>query len=58
VFRGAEGYIIRSVEGIPVVSEDNIEKIRDTLVGAAPGAPFKMNVPRGGKLIELTGISQ
>jgi S1-C subfamily serine protease len=52
------GDIILSVEGIPVVSEDNIEKIRNTLVGVAPGAPFKMSVLRAGKVIELTGTSQ
>jgi len=52
------GDIILSVEGIPVVSEDNIEKIRNTLVGIAPGGPFKMNVLRAGKVIELTGTSQ
>ena len=52
------GDIILSVEGIPVVSEDNIEKIRNTLVGKAPGATFKMNVLRAGRVIELTGTSQ
>jgi serine protease Do len=52
------GDIILSVDGIPVVSEDNIEKIRNMLVGKAPGAPFKMNVLRAGKVIELTGTSQ
>ncbi len=52
------GDIILSVEGIPVVSEDNIEKIRNKLVGVAPGAPFKMSVLRGGKIIELAGTSQ
>lgn len=52
------GDIILSVDGIPVVSEDNIEKIRNRLAGAAPGAPFKMNVLRAGKVIELTGTSQ
>src|SRR5258705_552391 len=52
------GDIILSVEGIPVVSEENIEKIRNMLVGKAPGATFKMNVLRAGKVIELTGTSQ
>ena len=52
------GDIILSVDGIPVVSEDNIEKIRNRLAGAAPGAPFKMSVLRAGKVIELTGTSQ
>ena len=52
------GDIILSVEGIPAVSEDNIEKIRNTLVGKAPGATFKMSVLRAGKVIELTGTSQ
>ena len=52
------GDIILSVDDIPVVSEDNIEKIRNRLAGAAPGAPFKMNVLRAGRVIELTGTSQ
>jgi serine protease Do len=52
------GDIILSVEGIPVVSEENIEKIRNQLAGAAPGSPFKMSVLRAGKVIELTGTSQ
>jgi serine protease Do len=52
------GDIILSVEGIPVVSEDNIEQIRNRLVGVAPGAEFKMSVLRAGKVIELTGTSQ
>jgi serine protease Do len=52
------GDIILSVEGIPVVSEDNIEKIRNQLAGAAPGSLFKMSVLRAGKVIELTGTSQ
>ncbi len=52
------GDIILSVEGIPVVSEDNIEKIRNMLAGMAPGAPFKMIVLRAGKVIELTRTSQ
>ena len=32
------GDIILSVDGIPVVSEDNIEKIRNRLAGVAPGS--------------------
>ena len=52
------GDIILSVEGIPVVSEDNIEKILNMLVGMAPGAPFKMSVLRAGKVIELTGTAR
>jgi len=52
------GDIILSVEDIPVVSEENIEKIRNRLAGATPGTPFKMNVLRAGKVIELTGTSQ
>lgn len=49
------GDIILSVDGIPVVSEDNIEKIRNRLAGAALGTPFTMKVLRAGKVIELTG---
>jgi len=52
------GDIILSVEDIPVVSEENIEKIRNMLAGLASGAPFKMSVLRGGKIIELAGTSQ
>jgi serine protease Do len=51
------GDIILSVDDIPVVSEDNIEKIRNRLAGVAPGASFKMSVLRAGKVIELTGTS-
>jgi len=52
------GDIILSVEGIPVVSEDNIEQIRNRLAAVPPGAPFKMSVLRAGKVIELTGTGQ
>ncbi len=52
------GDIILSVEDIPVVSEENIEKIRDRLAGAGPSIPFKMTVLRAGKVIELTGTAQ
>src|SRR5437870_1054640 len=52
------GDIILSVAGIPVVSEDNIEKIRNRLAGAPLGTPFKMSVLRAGKVIELTGTTQ
>jgi hypothetical protein len=41
-----------------VVSEENIEQIRNKLAAVTPGAPFKMNVLRAGKVIELTGTSQ
>ncbi|HYB41143.1 MAG TPA: trypsin-like peptidase domain-containing protein [Candidatus Methylomirabilis sp.] len=49
------GDIILSVEGIPVVSEANIEKIRKTLADLPTGTPFKMTVLRAGKVLELTG---
>ena len=52
------GDIILSVDGIPVVSEDNIEKIRNKLAGAPLGTPFKVNVLRAGKVIDLTGTAQ
>src|SRR4030095_9804841 len=52
------GDIILSVEDIAVVSEENIEQIRNKLAGSAPGSTFKMIVLRGGKVIELTGTSQ
>ena len=52
------GDIILSVEDIAVVSEENIEQIRNKLAGSASGSTFKMIVLRGGKVIELTGTSQ
>src|SRR5437773_9693978 len=52
------GDIILSVDGIPVVSEDHIENTRNRLAVAPPGTPFKMNVLRAGKIIELTGTTQ
>jgi serine protease Do len=52
------GDIILSVEDIAVVSEDNIEQIRNRLVSMAPGATFKMNVLRAGKVVELKGSAE
>jgi len=52
------GDIILSVDGIAVVSEGNIEKIRSRLAAAQRGTPFKMSVLRAGKVIELTGTTQ
>jgi serine protease Do len=52
------GDIILSVEDIPVVSEENIEQIRNRLAAVTPGTPFKISVLRAGKVIELTGTSQ
>jgi hypothetical protein len=52
------GDIILSVEDISVVSEENIEKIRNMQAGLGAGAPFRMSVLRAGKVIELTGTSQ
>ena len=49
------GDIILSVDGIPVVSEDNIEKIRNKLASVPGGTPFTISVLRGGKVIELAG---
>jgi len=51
------GDIILSVDGIPVVSEDNIEKIRTRLAAAPAGTPFKVSVLRAGKVLELAGTS-
>jgi serine protease Do len=51
------GDIILSVDGIPVVSEDNIEKIRNRLAAAPLGTPFKVSVLRAGKILELAGTS-
>jgi serine protease Do len=52
------GDIILSIDGIPVVSEDNIEKIRNTLAALPVGKAFKVTVLRAGKVIELAGMSQ
>ena len=52
------GDVILSVDGIPVVSEDSIEKIRNRLAAVPPGAVFKMAVLRAGKIVELTGTSR
>ena len=52
------GDVILSVDDIPVVSEENIEKIRNRLAGAPLGTPFKVNVLRAGKVIELTSTTQ
>jgi hypothetical protein len=52
------GDIILSVAGIPVVSEENIEKIRNRMAEIPVGTPFKMSVLRAGKVIELTGTAQ
>jgi len=52
------GDVILSVEGIPIVSEENIEKVRNKLAGLPSGTPFKISVLRAGKLIELTGVAQ
>ena len=49
------GDIILSVDGIAVLSEDNIEKIRNRLAAASAGTPFKTRVLRAGKIMELTG---
>jgi hypothetical protein len=52
------GDIILSVDDIPVVSEDNIEQIRNKLAGVPRGTPFKMSVLRAGKVLVLTGMTQ
>jgi len=52
------GDIILSVEGIPVVSEANIEQVRTRLAAAPLGTPFKMTVLRAGKVIQLTGTAE
>jgi serine protease Do len=52
------GDIILSVDGIPVVSEDNIEKIRTRLAAVPLGTPFKVTVLRAGKVIDLMGTAK
>ena len=51
------GDIILSVDGIPIRSEDDIEKVRVKLATTPTGTPFKMSVLRAGKIVELTGTS-
>jgi serine protease Do len=52
------GDIILSVDGLPVGSDDNVEKIRRRLASEPAGTPFKMKVLRAGKIIELSGKTQ
>jgi serine protease Do len=52
------GDIILAVDGIPVGSDDNIEKIRNRLAAEPAGTPFEMKVLRAGKVIELAGKTQ
>jgi serine protease Do len=52
------GDIILSVDGLPVGSDDNVEKIRHKLASEPAGTPFKMKVLRAGKIVELTGKTQ
>ena len=52
------GDIILAVDDIPILSEENIEKVRNRLAGGAPGTPFKMRVLRAGRIIDLTGQLQ
>jgi serine protease Do len=49
------GDVILTVDGMPVGSEDNVEKIRRRLAAEPAGTPFKMKVLRAGKVVELTG---
>src|SRR5262249_44667942 len=55
---GGDGDTILSIQEIPVVSEENIEKIRSRLAEIPVGTPFKMAVLRAGKVVELTGTAQ
>jgi len=52
------GDIILSVDGVAVVSENNIEKIRIALAAKPLGTPFRVTVLRAGKTIELTGAAK
>ena len=52
------GDIILAVDGVPIGSDGNIEKIRNRLAAEPPGTSFKMKVLRAGKIIELTGKTQ
>jgi len=49
------GDIILSVDGLPVGSDDNVEKIRRRLASEPVGSAFTMKVLRAGKIVELTG---
>ncbi len=52
------GDIILSVDGMPVGSDDNVEKIRSKLATSPQGTPFTMKVLRAGKIVELSGKTQ
>jgi serine protease Do len=52
------GDVILSVDGLPVGSDDNVEKIRHKLASEPAGTPFKMKLLRAGKIMELTGKTQ
>jgi S1-C subfamily serine protease len=52
------GDIILSVDGMPIGSPENIERLRNELAGKPPGSLFKMKVLRAGKILELTGKTQ
>jgi serine protease Do len=52
------GDIILSVDGLPVGSDDNVEKIRHKLAGSPQGTAFTMKVLRAGKIVELRGKTQ
>ena len=52
------GDIILSIEGIPAASVANMAKVRDHLAGLKPGTSFKLIVLRGGRMVELTGVTR
>lgn len=49
------GDVILAVNGITLTSEENMEKVWDSLSRAAPGSPFKVTILREGEKKELTG---
>jgi S1-C subfamily serine protease len=52
------GDIILSVAGLPVdATAGNYRRIRERLQGAQPGDPVSVIVLRGGRLLELSGVS-
>jgi S1-C subfamily serine protease len=49
------GDIILSIDGIPLVSPANMNKIREKLATLSAGSPIKATILRAGRVVELTG---
>jgi S1-C subfamily serine protease len=49
------GDIVLSVEGIPVGTLANLDKLKEHMARLQPGQPFRATVLRAGRILELTG---